>query len=390
MPRWVIGSALGSGFFLYYFLEVAKRPAVFCSDGKFRKFLYSYMPLLNERFWPTIWCFESRAQTMFSTFLRTKFLSNVQYSREILELPDGGMVCLDWSLPKDDKPDTPTMLFLPGLTGESQADYIQGFVRSANSLGVRSVVFNYRGLGGIPLKTPRTYCACNYEDLTEVIDHVKSKYPESPLGCTAVSMGGLVLGNYLAHESEKANKNFKCCLIISVPWNISVAVDSIEQFGLNMLMNRYLASCLTEVVKGLRHVLEPSQKYEMEKVLSSKTIREFDSHFTVKQFGYKDVNDYYENATIHNKIHRVKVPVVCLSAADDPFQPLEGIPVETANLLEHVAIVVTARGGHIGFLEGFWPFRQEEQYLFKFFTQLFTAVFKNPEAFKDSFSEIVS
>lgn len=62
------------------------------------------------------------------------------------------MVCLDWSLPKDDKPDTPTMLFLPGLTGESQADYIQGFVRSANSLGVRSVVFNYRGLGGIPLK----------------------------------------------------------------------------------------------------------------------------------------------------------------------------------------------------------------------------------------------
>lgn len=24
MPRWVIGSALGSGFFLYYFLEVAK------------------------------------------------------------------------------------------------------------------------------------------------------------------------------------------------------------------------------------------------------------------------------------------------------------------------------------------------------------------------------
>lgn len=40
------------------------------------------------------------------------------------------------------------------------------------------------------LQTPRTYCACNYEDLTEVIDHVKSKYPESPLGCTAVSMGG--------------------------------------------------------------------------------------------------------------------------------------------------------------------------------------------------------
>ena len=44
----------------------------------------------------------------------------------------------------------------------------------------------------------------------------------------------------------------------------------------------------------------------------------------MKQFGYKDVEDYYSNATIHDKLHLIDVPLLCLSAADDPFQPVKG------------------------------------------------------------------
>lgn len=56
----------------------------------------------------------------------------------------------------------------------------------------------------------------------------------------------------------------------------------------------------------------------------SRTIREFDSNFTAKQFGFKDVNDYYTHATLHNKLHKITVPTLCISAGDDPFQPFEG------------------------------------------------------------------
>jgi predicted alpha/beta-fold hydrolase len=59
-------------------------------------------------------------------------------------------------------------------------------------------------------------------------------------------------------------------------------------------------------------------------LLQSKTIREFDSSYTAKQFGYKDVESYYTDATIHDKLHKIEVPLLCLSAGDDPFQPLEG------------------------------------------------------------------
>lgn len=89
----------------------------------------------------------------------------------------------------------PCVLILPGLTGESQAEYIKCLVFAAQQTGMRVVVFNNRGLGGIGLKTPRLYCAANCEDLCEVVKHVRQSLPaHCKLGATGISMGGLILG----------------------------------------------------------------------------------------------------------------------------------------------------------------------------------------------------
>jgi len=113
---------------------------------------------------------------------------------------------------------------------------------------------------------------------------------------------------------------------------------------------------------------------DIDTVLKSQTIREFDSNFTARHFGYKNVEEYYSNASLHDKLHLIEVPTLCLSAADDPFQPLQAIPLKEISQTKNVAVVVTSRGGHIGFLEGVWPVK-EEQYMGKFFSQFFTAIF---------------
>jgi len=60
-------------------------------------------------------------------------------------------VALDWL--EDGCPESaPIVIILPGLTGESQAEYIKCLVNSASRIKLRVVVFNNRGLGGIPLK----------------------------------------------------------------------------------------------------------------------------------------------------------------------------------------------------------------------------------------------
>lgn len=69
-----------------------------------------------------------------------------------MQLKDGGQVGLDWLDLKDNTSETaPIVLILPGITGASQADYIKGLVLMAEKIGVRTVVFNNRGIGGITL-----------------------------------------------------------------------------------------------------------------------------------------------------------------------------------------------------------------------------------------------
>jgi len=63
--------------------------------------------------------------------------------------------------------------------------------------GAVVAVLNNRGLGGVPLKTPRTYCATNNEDVREVITHLKNKFPGVKLLAIGTSLGGY---NYLNYE----------------------------------------------------------------------------------------------------------------------------------------------------------------------------------------------
>lgn len=121
-------------------------------------------------------------------------LTSHTYSREIFTLKDGGEVALDWMADNCDS-NSPCVIILPGLTGNSQDEYVKCLVFAANNSGIRVVVFNNRGLGGVDLKTPRLYNACNCEDLAEVVQHVRKVVPEyCKLGATGISMGGLVLG----------------------------------------------------------------------------------------------------------------------------------------------------------------------------------------------------
>ncbi|XP_015521496.1 phospholipase ABHD3 [Neodiprion lecontei] len=377
VPKIYYGALLGIGFCTYYLCEVVKKPLLVCAPGPFRDFLEKNIPIVTNKFWPTLWCFESRAQTVMASVLRSRYLPKVMYRREILELQDGGEVALDWA-EANCSPHSPIVIILPGLTGASQADYIKCLVSAAKKVGIRCVIFNNRGLGGVQLKTPRLYSAAHCDDLSEVVDHVMKLHPSVPLGATGISMGGLILGNYLAREGAAAASKLKAAMCISVPWNVFESTKSIEKPFLNLMLNKHLAENLCRNLKKAELQSNATEKpfnWGADNMLKScKTVRDFDQNFTIKHFGYKNVEEYYANATLHDKLHCIEVPILCLSAADDPFQPLEAIPIAEANKSKNVAIVVTSRGGHIAFLEGVWPVKQE-QYIGKLFSQYFAAIF---------------
>jgi predicted alpha/beta-fold hydrolase len=77
---------------------------------------------------------------------------------------------------------------------------------------------------GCLLQTPRTYNAANFEDLSEVVRHVKSIHPGIPLAATGVSMGGYVIiffFNCIVHALGKS-----CSFFFTEQFSITLTLRS--------------------------------------------------------------------------------------------------------------------------------------------------------------------
>ncbi|XP_012559199.1 phospholipase ABHD3 isoform X1 [Hydra vulgaris] len=350
-------ASLICGYFFYYFYKVVHRPVLIVGDGEFKNKLIRHLDVLNEHFWPTFWAFSTHFQTIGRVLFKSKPF--VPYRRETLITTDNGHISLDWIDNDDNKlfPDPktrPTVVVMPGITGCSDASYVRHIAKESESLGCRVLVFINRGLGKTVLKTPRTFSACNAEDLEFVLAHISKQYPDSPLIMFAVSLGGLIFTNYAAIGDHKAN--ISGAFVVSVPWDPVKSSYSLEKPVNKFLYNNFLTYKLKELIKLNWHVFQENickLPYKLEDVMKTTTIREFDDVFTAKTFGYPSHEEYYtESSLILKPLENIKIPMLFLNAKDDPFSPGESIPLEAIKNNPNMALILTDYGGHIGFVEG--------------------------------------
>uniref|UniRef100_A0A8C5SIP0 Phospholipase ABHD3 n=1 Tax=Laticauda laticaudata TaxID=8630 RepID=A0A8C5SIP0_LATLA len=351
--------------------NTTSKPQLITGNENFCQFLQDQCPVLTEIYYPTVWCWEGHLQTLLRPFITSK--PNVQYRNELITATDGGQISLDWfdnhnSIQYPDSSTRPTILLLPGLTGTSKESYILHMIQQSKALGYRCVVFNYRGIAGENLLTPRTYCAANTEDLETIIDYIHKLYASAALMAAGVSMGGMLLLNYLGKTGKKTP--LKAAAVFSAGWNAFESADSLEKPVNWLLFNYYLTSCLKSSVTRHRQVFDKLFNMNL-----AKTIREFDKQFTTVMFGYPSVEAYYEDASPCHKLKKIGIPVLCLNSLDDAFSPNHAIPVEIAKQNTNIALILTSYGGHIGFLEGLWP--RKCTYMDRIFKQFVQAVFEH-------------
>ncbi|KAF4092097.1 hypothetical protein AMELA_G00016950 [Ameiurus melas] len=381
-PCTVVFGAVTAALLYLYGSSKAQVPVLMCADG-FRAFLHTHCPVVLERFCPTPWCWGGRVQTLVRVFIKS--CPAVTYRNEIIRTGDGGQLSLDWADNLDSakypqSSSRPTVLILPGLTGNSKQTYVLHMVQQAVRHGYRCVVMNNRGFGGEELLTPLTFCAANTQDVETAVNHVKELYPQAPLLGAGVSLGGMLLLNYLARKGR--DSKMISGLALSVSWNSFESSKSLEQPINKLLFNRHLTSNLRHTVNRHRKILE--KVIDIDHVLKARTIREFDERFTSVMFGYKSCIDYYQDASPYNKLPQMAVPVLCLNAADDPFSPKHAFPEALAQRSPNVALLVTSHGGHIGFLEGLFP--HGEGYMDRVFSQFVRAAFEHQEDLKEACS----
>lgn len=404
-------------YYVYYVKNVVRKPELVCSDETFREFLINKCPIITQEFKPTIWCAHTHAQTLLANGIRA-VIPIPQYRREFVPVDDdipkrrnkskqriisnnnnnnndlkeadsetnkNACISLDWyegpgptlqlpdgqkfyaelltkydesnyvyepSISEDDG--KPIAIFLPGLVGDSQTEYIRTAVTMTNSIGYKTCVFNNRARGGMKIKTPRLYCATNYDDLEASLKHIRITHPNSRVVAVGISLGGIVLCRYLAERGDSALVD--AAMLVSVCFDFKAGCSSLEQPGLNSALNSHLTKSLIRLVEENREVLEASGRFVYDDVAASKNLRQFDDRFTHRMWDYESVDEYHEDASNKDRIHMIKKPTLCINAADDIFCPYPVLPLKQIEDNVKCAMVVTARGGHIGFMEGLLPY----------------------------------
>ncbi|XP_058201798.1 embryogenesis-associated protein EMB8 isoform X1 [Rhododendron vialii] len=289
-------------------------------------------------------------ETIFAAFFRS--CPAVRFRRQCLRTKDDGAVALDW-VAGDDRlltESSPVLILLPGLTGGSDDTYVRHMLVRARNNGWRVVVFNSRGCGGSPVTTPQFYSASFLEDLCEVVAHVAARYPNANLYAVGWSLGANILVRYLGQESHSCP--LSGAVSLCNPFNLVIADEDFRK-GFNIVYDKALASSLCKIFK--KHALlfeEMEGEYNIQLAANAKSVRDFDDGLTRVSFGFKSVDEYYSNSSSSDSIKHVRTPLLCIQAANDPIAPSRGIPRKDIQENPNCLLIVTPKGGHLGWVAG--------------------------------------
>jgi predicted alpha/beta-fold hydrolase len=130
----------------------------------------------------------------------------------------------------------------------------------------------------------------------------------------------------------------------------------------------YFLRSLVAKVRAKKEIL--ANILDLEAVWASATIRNFDDAATVKLHGFAGSEDYYRKSSSNRFVQSVRVPTLLLQSRDDPFLPAAALPLSAIEANPFLTLVLTDRGGHVGFLEGgppwnpaFWVEEQSASFL---------------------------
>ncbi|OAY39755.1 phospholipase ABHD3 isoform X2 [Manihot esculenta] len=315
--------------------------------------------ILHGRFFPTPWLSSPHVQTAFLSLFGNS--PNFAYRRHIFHANDGGTIALDWlmsidveegvcynndTVSLDDK--APILIVIPGLTSDSASAYIKHLAFTMARQGWNVVVCNHRGLGGMSITSDCFYNAGWTEDIRSIINHVHCEYPEAPLYAVGTSIGANILVKYLGEKGVPiplTGAAAVCC-----PWDLLVCDRYINRRLVQKLYDRVLAIGLQGYAELHHSIL--SRLIEWDNVKLSRSVRDFDKHATRVLAKFETVDTYYRRSSCVNFVGNVSLPLLCVSALDDPVCTREAIPWDECRANENIILATTQHGGHLGYYEG--------------------------------------
>lgn len=139
-------------------------------------------------------------------------------ARELLQLPDTGLVALDWLVgPQGPRrgsgggSPSSVLLLIPNAAGKVTGGLLQLGLRALEQ-GFVPVIFNRRGHNGCPLTTPRLQPFGDPGDLREAVTYLRYRHPAASLLAVSEGSGSGLLLAYLGESGSSSRLAAAACI----------------------------------------------------------------------------------------------------------------------------------------------------------------------------------
>ena len=303
------------------------------------------MPVLPDDFRAATGLWSGHAQSLFGVLGRPKV--SLALRRERRQTPDGDFFDLDVV---DGKPGAPTVILLHGLEGSSTSGYMQLMLRDLSALGWTGLALNARSCSGEPNLQAASYSSGDYRDLSWLLplpcggEGRGEGITPGPVFAVGFSLGASVLLNFLANDPNASRLD--AAVAVSTPFELARGVGFIDSGSL--LARAYLQRFLPAMkAKALAKATQHPGRFDVKAIAATARIRDFDHLVTAPLFGFTSAEAYYARCSTGPQLDAIRTPTMLLSASDDALAPPA---FETKN--PAIDVLVTRRGGHVGFVEG--------------------------------------
>jgi uncharacterized protein len=289
----------------------------------------------------------AHAQTIMAFLIprRTRLLSRRTESR-LFHVGPGIRVLAQcaWQV---DRTSRPTLLVVHGLEGSAESGYMLGTAEKALDAGFNVVRLNIRSCGGSVSLTPTIYHAGLTQDLHQIIDELWERDGLREIYLAGFSLGGNMALKLAGEYGSSPPPSLRGIAAVSPSIHLASCADAIELKSNAIYHLSFIVSLRRSMRQKAR--LFPD-RYDESRLRGIWSVRQFDAAYTAPHSGFRDVADYYEQASALPYIREISVPTLIIQSKDDPFIPFP--PFESSEISSNQQIISLSpdHGGHVGFV----------------------------------------
>jgi uncharacterized protein len=253
--------------------------------------------------------------------------------------------------------DAPVMVIVHGLEGSSDSNYVLGIAEKAFHRGYHVLRMNQRNCGGTEGLTPTLYNSGMSGDYRAVFDELANGDGFKQIFFAGYSMGGNLVTKMAGEYGEDLPTALRGVCAVCPAMDLSACADALERRD-NYLYQRHFVTGL--MARYERKAKMFPDRYSRDGFGAVRTVRGFDDAITAPCFGYRDAEEYYEAAGAKKVVGQVRVPMLLITAEDDPFVPYVMFVAARVEQNPAIRFLAPQHGGHCAFIsnksgaERFW------------------------------------